>query len=403
MLSYAQNAEDVVLARVLDGRPPGFYVDVGADDPELNSVTKHFYDRGWSGVNVAPSRTGHGRIGAARPRDVTLLLALSDGSGRDPGTQRTADGSDGAGGLCGSAPDTRETGTDRGGAEIEVTTLADMCARHVVGSIEFMRIAAGGHEARVIRGGDWRRFRPRVVVVAWTSSAGASIHASPETRLTAAGYQFALFDGLNRFYVRAEDADLLPRLAAPANAGDDWAPHGYVHRLTEMENDVAQLRTRVAEAEEAAASFQQRTHALEELWATAQRLAAERERYALDVRDHFERCEAWARTLQAKVRRFETHLGLLPDTLPPSPTDSSPDAFVRFLYEALRNRPNPAPAEITRWVDRLRAGATMLELFEAFLAAPEGHEAFWSNPFFRRYLHADSRPRTGTPTTGRGA
>jgi hypothetical protein len=33
MLSYAQNAEDVLLRRALGDRPTGCYIDVGANDP----------------------------------------------------------------------------------------------------------------------------------------------------------------------------------------------------------------------------------------------------------------------------------------------------------------------------------------------------------------------------------
>ncbi len=54
MVSYAQNGEDVVLARVFGDRRAGFYVDVGAGHPVVDSVTKHFYDLGWRGINVEP-------------------------------------------------------------------------------------------------------------------------------------------------------------------------------------------------------------------------------------------------------------------------------------------------------------------------------------------------------------
>src|SRR5438477_8765804 len=40
MISYAQNFEDVLLARVFSAQTTGFYVDVGAHDPEIFSVTK---------------------------------------------------------------------------------------------------------------------------------------------------------------------------------------------------------------------------------------------------------------------------------------------------------------------------------------------------------------------------
>src|SRR5438105_2444255 len=46
MVSFAQNHEDVLLARAFAEVGQGFYVDVGANDPSADSVTRHFYDRG---------------------------------------------------------------------------------------------------------------------------------------------------------------------------------------------------------------------------------------------------------------------------------------------------------------------------------------------------------------------
>ena len=54
MISYAQNFEDVMLARAFGDRRDGFYIDVGACFPDVASVTRHFYDLGWNGVNVEP-------------------------------------------------------------------------------------------------------------------------------------------------------------------------------------------------------------------------------------------------------------------------------------------------------------------------------------------------------------
>ena len=51
-VSYAQNFEDVMLHRALNHVVRGFYIDVGAADPEALSVTKAFYDNGWHGINV---------------------------------------------------------------------------------------------------------------------------------------------------------------------------------------------------------------------------------------------------------------------------------------------------------------------------------------------------------------
>lgn len=45
-VSYAQNLEDVRLWRALKLFPRGFYIDVGANHPRIDSVTLAFYERG---------------------------------------------------------------------------------------------------------------------------------------------------------------------------------------------------------------------------------------------------------------------------------------------------------------------------------------------------------------------
>jgi len=99
-VSYAQNQEDVVLARALhpDDRT-GFWVDVGAGDPVLDSVTAAFAERGWRGVNVEPLPREHGRLCAARPADTNLRVALGATAGLgklfvEPADQRERPGLD---------------------------------------------------------------------------------------------------------------------------------------------------------------------------------------------------------------------------------------------------------------------------------------------------------------------
>ncbi len=76
-ISYAQNFEDVMLFRALEGIKKGFYIDVGAQDPVLDSVTKAFYERGWRGINVEPVEQWFKKLVADRPEDFNLQLAVS--------------------------------------------------------------------------------------------------------------------------------------------------------------------------------------------------------------------------------------------------------------------------------------------------------------------------------------
>ena len=76
MISYAQNLEDVILNRLFQNKPSGFYIDIGAHDPTELSVTKHFYDLGWRGINIEPIPGSLEKFKQQRPGDINLNLAI---------------------------------------------------------------------------------------------------------------------------------------------------------------------------------------------------------------------------------------------------------------------------------------------------------------------------------------
>ena len=235
MVSYGQNFEDVVLDRMFPEDYRGFYIDVGAYDPVSTSVTKHFYERGWRGINVEPSVAGHQRLVEQRPRDVNLNLALSSAAGTMTFFE-AAESSRQLSTLSGeSAQHARQAGHTLEERRIEVTTLAEICAEHVNGEIDFLSIDVEGHEHEVIKGADWDRWRPRVVVVeAVTPDEFLPSHEAWEPLLQESGYRFGLFDGLNRFYVRQEESELLEHLRLPANATDNFVSQFHMFRYATL-------------------------------------------------------------------------------------------------------------------------------------------------------------------------
>jgi hypothetical protein len=93
-------------------------------------------------------------------------------------------------------------GVDYRTVRMPVTTLAKLCERHDLGSIDFLKIDVEGAEGDVLFGGDWKRFRPKVIVIeAVTPMALEPAWQDWEPFLIAQGYRFVLFDTLNRFYV----------------------------------------------------------------------------------------------------------------------------------------------------------------------------------------------------------
>ena len=221
-VSYAQNFEDVLLWRAFKTVGRGFYIDVGAYDSEVDSVTLAFYKRGWRGINVEPNVDAFRSLREERPRDINLNVALSDSGGsatfytfEDTGlstlSRRQAD----AHRFAGRAMQTRT---------VPLLTLADLCRRHVDAEIHFLKVDVEGSEREVLAGGDFARFRPIVVVVEATKPMSSVVdYAGWEPLLLAADYRFLWFDGLNRFYAAAEHfAEIKPHFEVPPNCFDQF-------------------------------------------------------------------------------------------------------------------------------------------------------------------------------------
>jgi len=76
--SYAQEGEDIILSRILDGKiDKGFYVDVGAHHPKRFSNTYYFYKKGWRGINIEPMPGSKTIFDKYRPKDINLELPIS--------------------------------------------------------------------------------------------------------------------------------------------------------------------------------------------------------------------------------------------------------------------------------------------------------------------------------------
>ena len=111
------------------------------------------------------------------------------------------------------AQKTKAFGVDYQTVRMPVTTLAKLCERHDLGSIDFLKIDVEGAEGDVLFGGDWKRFRPKVIVAeAVTPMASEPSWQDWEPFLIAQGYRFVLFDTLNRFYVAQEHPEIMARL-----------------------------------------------------------------------------------------------------------------------------------------------------------------------------------------------
>ncbi len=363
-VSYAQNFEDVMLWRALQHVRGGFYIDVGANDPRKDSVTKAFYERGWHGINIEPVASHHADLERERPLDINLRCAVGARGGTielwecdTPGLATTD-----------AAVVEQHIRAGRQGAwqRVPVATLAQVCAEHVPrGEIQFLKIDVEGGEEQVLAGADFGRFRPWVVVVEATRpNSREQKHAQWEHLLTGAGYRFAYADGLNRFYVAQEHQELLESLAAPPNIFDAFV----VAQQFNVEQEAQQLKETVGRLDAQVRELDQRAVKADQSAALANRKAAQESERAARAEQSAvmagERCQE----LQAVVHSLESQFA--------KATESAALANERALQFSDRatqfsEKAAQAEARIQEWVGRVARTETELQFSQEMVRSTQ--------------------------------
>ena len=227
-VSYGQNLEDVMLWRALQGVSKGFYIDIGANHPTCDSVTKAFYDRGWTGINIEPVRSLHERLVAERPRDINLCVAVSAEKGSQPFYEVLETG------LStldqGIAEQHATSGHRIARYEVQVLRMADIFEAHDVGEVHFLKIDVEGAERSVLSGMPFDRVQPWIVIVEATRpNSRMPTHQEWESLIVRHGYIDVYFDGVNRYYLSEQHRELAAAFLTPPNVFDDFV--AYPHKL----------------------------------------------------------------------------------------------------------------------------------------------------------------------------
>lgn len=270
-----------MLWRALKHVKHGCYIDVGAQHPVIDSVSKAFYELGWRGVHVEPVQHYVNLLRQDRPDETVLQLALSDTEGTlelniIPETGLST------GVESYAQRHHAELGFSFQKVTVPVTTLKNATSQLAGKDVHWLKIDVEGLEIQVLKGWDSAVLRPWIIVLEATiPNTMETNHAGWEPILTAANYRFAYFDGLNRFYVAQEHAELLPSFAAPPNVFDEVVLTRNSPMCREFAASLAQLAQQLAQQEQRAraASAQLQT-TVRQLDATTARAALAEERIA---------------------------------------------------------------------------------------------------------------------------
>lgn len=210
-ISYAQNREDVILEAFFRSDEIGFYVDVGANDPTIDSVSKRFYDRGWRGINIEPQKRFYDLLCVERPEDININVGVSKAVGALEFREYIGHG------LSTFSKDVQKEYeakpsdiTKYKDYKVTVTTLANIFKEHAVTKISFMKVDVEGYEYEVLEGNDWEKYLPEIICI-------EANHIKKDWRLLLknAGYQLAFFDGLNNYYVSPKSLKRIEEFSYP--------------------------------------------------------------------------------------------------------------------------------------------------------------------------------------------
>jgi len=265
---YAQNLEDFYLWRIFNYVDIGHYVDVGASLPSRGSVTKIFYDQGWTGINIEPITHIHELLSRERvndlnfnvacgkkteilkfwlpkPEDLMLKPELSGASQLDQYHKES---------NC-EQNHPKHIQTD-----VSVVPLFDILMRSSLPCIHFVKLDVEGAELDVLEGLNLAALpatlKPKVFVIEVNQPFSTELsHAKIfiDAFLRDYSYSEFFYDGLNCYYAKDEECAHFKALMKPINYFDGlpYLPESY-HLL---EDEVLRLRQSFAELQEKSSAF----------------------------------------------------------------------------------------------------------------------------------------------------
>ena len=227
-----------MLWRALKHVKKGFYIDVGANDPKIDSVTQAFYLRGWNGINIEPVSQWFNKLQLERTNDINLQIAAGEKNKEIELFEII---------------DTGLSTTDKATADrhlleknfkykkivVPMKPLSEVCEAFQPPVIHFLKIDVEGCEKQVLKGFDFSKFRPWIILVEATLPMCMDLNFKDwDSILLDANYNFVYFDGLNRFYVSEEENKLSENFNSPPNVFDSFLSISE----SSMQLDNAQLR-----------------------------------------------------------------------------------------------------------------------------------------------------------------
>ena len=170
--SFSQKFEDYIISYFLNFKKKGFYVDIGANNPDIISNTKKFYLEGWMGINIEPNFFEYQKYQKKRSRDINLNIALSN-------TAQTMYFYMFEANTLSTFSKKQALIYKKNGHKmikkirIKTHTLRQILNKYLnLKKIDFLSIDTEGFDLAILKSNDWKKYRPTVICVEANSKFG---------------------------------------------------------------------------------------------------------------------------------------------------------------------------------------------------------------------------------------
>lgn len=188
---FEQNVESDLKKAFLSGKKRGYFVEVGAYQPERESQTFDLEQNGWTGVLVEPQPDLAEEL---RRRRSAKVYAEACSSRSHAGAHLTLHLAAGHSSFNKSL-NLAEI-KPHGAVEVPVRTLDQILSDAGIPYIDFISIDVEGHELEVLDGFDLARWRPHLILIE-----DLLLHLRVHRSLTQRGYRWFRRTGINNWYV----------------------------------------------------------------------------------------------------------------------------------------------------------------------------------------------------------
>lgn len=153
---------DLILKDIFKNKKNGFYVDVGCQHPIKNNNTYLLFKNKWSGINIDMDRLNIDFFNYNRPNDININAAVSDRRENvdffyyhDKSPINT---------LNQNISDKHMT-TVKQVFKIQTETISKLLENLEIPKIDLLTIDVEGHELKVLKGFDFDKYNPSVIVL----------------------------------------------------------------------------------------------------------------------------------------------------------------------------------------------------------------------------------------------